>query len=100
MKRQVTKAIAIKDCDITIVDTKKYYGILDSSGNRGFITKNGYKGNKFLTLSASDVTIGNGWGAENKDLASLINILIERGLRVYEFDTPSELFLWVSGNID
>lgn len=77
----------------------KYYGFVDSDGQKGFITRENYDCGKFKVLGRKSLTNGNGYSHFNDDsLAGCIKKIIEppSKMTVFEFDTPQELFAWLA----
>lgn len=75
-------------------------------GTKGWLQRNGYNENKFSLCSVQSFELGNRWlmtpteGAlmvrEVKDLNIAFNFLKKYATKVYLFDTPQELFRWLS----
>lgn len=79
-----------------LADPEKYYGVITSYGgvdSKAFISK---AEGKFLVYLKSNITIGNCYGFYNSNLSDLISRLVKEDWPVVEFDTPQELFKWLS----
>ena len=95
---------------LSAADTK-YYGVQTNltgnglsaaKGERGFITRTNYMSGKYIVLSSHRITKGNGWtfGVSGFDfLHDCVSKVLEKDdFFVFEFDTPRELFQWISEN--
>lgn len=80
--------------------TEKYYGAAHRANNqRSFITRPDYFSQKGYRLACvGKVTQGNYYDAFDADTVSgiLENVLKNGNFNIYEFDTPQELFRWLS----
>jgi hypothetical protein len=93
------ESVATKD-----VSPEKCYGLLFYNGGKAFLlTKeyfNTYGPNKFYWLCADDITkcnrIGNTDGYPS--IPEAIELMIERGYKVYEFDSDKELLKWLAAD--
>lgn len=86
---------------VTQTSDSNYYGIQETrTGNhKGFIFRSEFDAGdfRFRTLIADKATRGNSWGLFSSIiLKDLIRSLIVNGFNVYEFQTHSELFDWLS----
>ncbi len=93
-------AIAV---DVELVSTcnlsdEKYYGIVNSCREKGFITRYNYKSGNYLASSFSKMTYGNRFivslNNDQKCLKNFIELLINMGFEVFEFDTYQKLLRW------
>lgn len=74
----------------------KCYGIYYNY-NKGFIYQESYRYGNYKTLARTDLTMGNSWTClQYPLLIDIVEAAIEMGFKVYEFDTPQELFKWLS----
>lgn len=92
------------------VDESKYIGYLSGRNNRGFLIKNSYPKGEFYLVCAHGVTICNNWDSPLKlnrlNRPTSFREAIDAILKYHEtavivgklfvFDTPQELFKWVS----
>ena len=79
------------------VSQSKYYGIRDTIGDRGFISRSEFDSGEYIVLCRVDITMGNGYNVDStQSLPKLITSLVSGGIKVYEFDTYKELFKWLS----
>lgn len=87
----------LPECEIT---DKKYYGILNSIGYKGFILKESFDSSEFKILCINEITRGNSFGIQGKfsfvSLKETIKQAILSNCSVYEFETPQELFAWLA----
>lgn len=91
--KQVVAEVSIKDLSV-----KKYYGVKENLGIKGFITQSDFDTNRFVALCTDEVTRGNNWPAFDgcRSLKTLTEKLIKAKFEVYEFETYKELFKWLS----
>ena len=79
---------------------RKYYGISQHKTIKGLITRSDYNRGDWQARCRDSFTMANKWGNWSGDhhtsLQALISKLITEGYKVYEFDTPQELFKWLS----
>ncbi len=73
----------------------KYYGVI-SFERKGFITRSQYECGPFLAYCSHSLTDGNQWHFTANNLMNLIEILLENGFEVFEFDERVELFAWLA----
>lgn len=73
---------------------QKYYG-LKTDQDKGFIIQERYKSGEFYAVCVESLTYHNSWNS-NSNLNQLIRQLVKDGFKVYEFDTPEELFAWLA----
>ena len=96
MKKVISDTEVTNVVKVNKVNPQKYYGI-KRDVNRGFITKEDFYGQKYKTLAANNVTLGNSWShIGGESLCDIISMLLNNGYDVLEFDTPSELFSWLA----
>jgi len=80
----------------------KYYGVLNYSfreTQKGFICSTGYKNNTYRVVAIYGMTHFNGWSQfDGTGLQNIISAVIRSDAKfeVFEFDTPQELFKWLS----
>ena len=97
MKEVITVKTKQKTVEASKVSPIKYYGVLDSVKDRGFITKSEYESGDYMVLGTDGITEGNGYYTDTTEsLSELITSLVNSGIKVYEFDTYKELFKWLS----
>jgi len=97
MKEVITVKTKQKTVEASKVSSIKYYGVLDSVKDRGFITRSEFESGDYIVLSTVEVTEGNGYFTDTTEsLSELITSLVNSGIKVYEFDTYKELFKWLS----
>ena len=80
------------------VDVEKYYGFSNrlNTGNFGFITREKYNEGKYRVQFCYCVTKGNQLVECSRDtLKETVIALLSYNLKVYEFDTFSDLFKWL-----
>ena len=80
------------------ISWRKYYGV-----NRcdicGFITRDEYGSGSFRVMCSSSIIGGNNFPSlRSATLLGTVNELLNGKFEVYEFDTPSELFIWLAEN--
>jgi len=91
-------------------DITRFYGVENSVGDKGFITRNGYQstntgGPAFLILSPFvQLTAGNSFGDGcfpfTSSLAELIEYIVNAKFEVFEFDSFKELTSWLNEEED
>lgn len=97
MKEVITVKTKQKTIEASKVSPSKYYGVRDSVGDRGFITRSEYESGNYIVLCTPGVTEGNGYNVNTTEsLSELITSLVNSKIKVYEFDTHKELFKWLS----
>jgi hypothetical protein len=97
MKEVITVKTKLKTIEASKVSPIKYYGVRDSVGDRGFITRSEYESGDYIVLCVEEVTEGNGYYTDTTEsLSELITSLVNLEFKVYEFDTYKELFKWLS----
>jgi hypothetical protein len=97
--RKVVKTLApIQETSLESVHWEKYYGVeTNLKIGKGFITREKYMEGDYIVLSRHLITASNGWSyLYSPSLKALINTCIIERFSVYEFDTPQELFKWLS----
>ena len=74
-----------------------YYGVKMSINQKGFISRRDYGSGDFRLYAVEAVTRGNYWCSyDSTDLKSILSTLLDRSKEVFVFDTPQELFEWLS----
>jgi len=99
--KSVVQNIIHQEVSLNQVDEFKYYGITPSlkGTQKGFVAKNDFWNGKFKAFAAEEITKGNCWHIVSEDATNLKEVvgeLLDSGFYVYEFDTPQELFKWLS----
>ncbi len=77
----------------------KYYGIQSRLNGKGFILRADYGDDQLYTnRSIQGLTYGNSWPTipASSNIQQYIKNLIEGSFKVFEFETPQELFLWLA----
>jgi hypothetical protein len=97
MKEVIVVKTKQKTIEASKVSPTKYYGVHDTIGDRGFITRSEFESGDYIVLCTVDITRGNGYNVDStRFLSELITSLISKGIKVYEFNTYKELFKWLS----
>jgi len=97
MKEVITVKTKLKTIGASKVSPIKYYGVLDSIGDRGFITRSEFESGDYMVLCTPEITEGNGYCTiTTKSLSELVTSLVNLEFKVYEFGTYKELFKWLS----
>ena len=79
------------------VSEKKYYGVDTLEKNKGFILQRNYCQGEFYAICENSLTYGNSFGWRGNSLKEVVeDILSSKNAVVYEFNTPQELFKWLS----
>jgi len=107
MKQVISKCQNYGITAIENVDEALYYGI-QLRGGRGFVSRESGRSfdaiyGDFIILCPKQITLGNGWGSfDARTLELLLRGVIKADddNRVFEFDTPKELFDWVTELLD
>lgn len=87
----------IKDQNISFIDVDSievgFYYLFKKYNQIGIITREQYSTGDFITLciNSEQFTNGDRWGYREKNLKSLICILLDNEFEVYCFRTPKEL---------
>ena len=99
MRKVVESKESIAITPIADVDHEKYYG----AGMEGFvkeekafIIRENYDSGEFKVYVADEMTNGNALIFQSRSLKDLIRTLMNESYEVYEFDTSTELFKWLS----
>lgn len=90
----------VKSRSDSVSDTK-YYGVLLDIQNfslKGFITRESFQKGNFIALCTKNVTNGDGWShCKEETLEGAIDYLLAIGdIKVFEFDSDTELFTWLA----
>lgn len=94
--KKVIRQQKVDTVDINCVSKEKCYGVR-IKGDKGFITRYSYGCGPFTVRSTIGLTDFNGWRlADSENLMSTISILLSNAVTVYEFNSSSELFKWLS----
>ena len=76
---------------------RKYYGILSLYEGKGFIKQEKFESGPYQGICSNGLTKGNAWGAfQDTSLPGLFGKIFDRGYSIFEFDSPQELFKWLS----
>lgn len=88
--------------DVIVPNINKYYGIELDDGARCFVTRNAYRGGDYRVLCSKQLTEGNSvCNLINKtSLFDILQSALSNKYKVYEFDTPQELFRWVGTDVE
>lgn len=94
--KKVVMAKNEPEIDVKETSDAKYYGIRTKcecfARNTGFITRQCYDSGTFKVLCLDHLTNGNDWSHYLANtLQLLIELLLKKGIEVFEFDTPEEL---------
>lgn len=101
----ITEPAVITIADVRhIKPEKRYVGFMhNSSGGKGWLQAMEYNQDLYQIFSVREgVSIGNHWGNNPMPFERTINFLWDsvlnksRGAKVFLFDTPQELFKWLS----
>jgi len=99
--KKVINSVPKEEVLLKDVDGDKYYGAIISDW-RGMVTRENYDFGAFHLKAIEEFTNGNGWGTTkdgeyNKpSLKLLIQELLDKKHKVYEFDTFLELATWAA----
>ena len=79
----------------------RYYGIQQTDGEKGFVTKSNYFDGHYRESFVEDLTDGNSTmmdaDSKIKDLTAFLEFKLSNGDRkIYEFETGKELFDWLT----
>ena len=80
---------------IPYLDINKYYGILNSLGNKGFVVREDFNRGFFTIMCPDSMTNGNCYSNGYTSLNNLAIEVISIGHKIYQFDTYKELFEWL-----
>lgn len=83
---------------VSEVDISKYYGVRCEAWS-GFICRQNYRNGKYRVRVSRLLTEGNRSFIDTDSLADLVNGIITNytaTFEVFEFDTPQELYRWLS----
>lgn len=73
-----------------------YFGVV-ISGEKGLISRREFLSGPYLLLCSKSITKGNNWDfVKETDLKDLLKKIVEGGDSVYVFNTPNDLFKWLS----
>lgn len=80
------------------VNGRKYYGVNPTYNQKGFIIQEKYREGLFSAVSGDGLTRRNGWDLikSSSSLPQYIENLIKADFKVFEFDSPQELFAWLA----
>jgi hypothetical protein len=77
--------------------TKCFFGVESPGDCKGFIHRTEYEKGPYKAFCVDSFTIGNGWPMVKEGyLDELILELLDLGFEVFKFETPQELFAWLS----
>lgn len=94
MKKIVVKSETI---DVGQASQNQYYGVSNGVGDKGFIARQEFEKGDFFAFLSHGITRGNQFNFRRTDnIHNMLSDMISCGFAVYEFDTPSELFYWLS----
>jgi hypothetical protein len=97
MKEVITVKTKLKTIEASKVSPIKYYGVLNTVGDRGFITRSEFESGDYMVLCTREITDGNSYYTiTTKSLSELVTSLVNSEVKVYEFGTYKELFKWLS----
>ncbi len=83
--------------DVNDVNATKYYGVINIDTEKGFIAKGKMCDLEFNLMARKEITIGNCWSHfKNANLKKMCENLIIANFKIFEFDTPKELFAWLA----
>ena len=95
MKKVITNE-SVDSIHIDKITPDMYFGVLQGEKHKGFIARAKWDEGPYIVYSKEMITNGNQWDSwVHSDITSLVRAL-PQSFVVYAFNTPDELFQWLS----